>query len=78
MIVDKGLTWIAVQDTRTTRRYVLDCPHATTELRLYRDNPLDDIIVLSSLVERHQQAFNSSPDCTTEQCGCEPKSARLH
>jgi hypothetical protein len=70
--VDRGLRWMVTPDGPGIRKFILDCYHATTELRLYRDDPRDDVVVLSNLVTRHQQAYNQSPDSTEEFCGCEP------
>lgn len=76
--VDKGLLWMAYPDSVPgIRVFVLDCPHATTKLRLWRSDDRDDPEILTTLVDQHHAGFNATPDARDEQCACEPVANRV-
>lgn len=73
LVVDRGLLWMVTPGIGG-RRFVLDCPHATTEYTLPTQRPRDDstdYIILFRLMDQHR--LNVLNDLSArEDCGCTP------
>lgn len=68
----------AMQESPTSRHFVLDCPHANLELHLPADDDSKDAEVLAMMVKQVKRAIRE--DVLTgkaeEMCMCEPKGWR--